>query len=520
MVGAPKGVGGSVNPKTTGLLALLALGLGAFVFFYEIEGDSSRRAAIEEAKKVHVGFEAAEITAVAFTTLDEIPTRFERSEGGWQLVAPIASRADGTALDAIAHALANMPREGSLEAGGSLEGFGLGEGAQTIRFEVAGEIRGLRIGRSTPVGGHLYVARLGDDEVGFVASYRVNAFKRNLADLRDRRIFQFEAGEIRTLRVLWPGEESGEESEVALARDDLGQWQMGVPLVGPADQEVVRDLLSNLAYLRAKTFVDEPGALLQTDTDERSREALRETALRFHWSVEGGHLERGARIAGEVDGGRLIEAPGGRLYTIPAERLDDFPRRLVDYRSKRVSSFDISAARRLEMEFPLIEEAGAEAGRAGVLRVVAELAESGWSSSGASFDADRASHLVRTLAGLRAVDIFADEMGSNELASVGLDPARATIRVEGGSDPAARPETLADLSIGYLDPDRGLFAKPGDAPTIFLLSAGAADDLPISAERYRADFEATANDEGRGPAADPEPGALFSLDPLEGVDLP
>ncbi len=525
-----------MTPKITGLLALVALALGAFVFFYEIEGDLTRQAAIDDAKNIHTGLAAAEIGAVMLTTLDGIPARFERRDGRWEVVSPLHARADATALDAIVYALANMPREGRIDGDRPLSGFGLEAGAQTIRFEVGGETRGLRIGGSTPVGGHRYVARLGDDEVAFVASYRVNAFNRNLADLRDRRIFQFEAGDVRTLRVSWPSGRAGEELEVALARDDAGAWHLGFPLVGPGDQEVVRSLLANLAYLRADGFVDESEASAGSEL----RDALDQTALRINWTVEGAHLEREARIAGELDGQRVIEAPGGRLYRIAAARLDDFPRAVVDYRSKRMATFERSAARRLELEFHAVdddEEVGQgapESTRVGDgargLRVVAELGEVGWTSPEPSIDPDRASQLIRELASLRAVDIMADEMGPTELASLGLNPPRVRIRVEGGADPKQPMETLAELLIGRLDPDRGVFAQRADVPTIFLLPAAVVEDLPISAERYRSDFalapvsegEGLGGDEGEGLGvdegleSDPAPAA----DPLEGVGLP
>ncbi len=507
-----------MNPKTTGVLALFALGLGAFVFFYEIKGGLTREVAIEEAKKIHFGLEATEVTAVMLTTLDGVSARFERIEGRWEVVEPISARADATALDAIAHALVNMPREGSVEGGGPLRGFGLGDSAQAIRFEIGDETRGLRIGRSTPVGGHRYVARLGDDEVAFVASYRVNAFKRNLDDLRDRRIFQFEAGEVRTLRVRWPTGSGGEQTEVALARDDLGQWHLGVPLVGLADQKVVRDLLSNLAYLRAEAFLDDPGALARLEGSEGHAGPLEQTAFRFDWTVEGSHLERGARIAGSIDNRRVIEAPGGRLYAIGAERLDDFPRGVVDYRFKRLSSFEVSRARRLEMEFRSSAEGGGGEGASSVLRVVAELAPTGWASPGSGIDPDRVSRLIREMASLDAVDIVADAMGPNELASLGLDPPLARIRIEAAADPEARRETLAELTIGRFDPDRGVFAKRGDASTIFLLPKSVAADLPISVQRYRSDFQVATDEDGEGEASNSHepPGA----DPLEGLDLP
>ena len=157
-----------------------------------------------------------------------IDARFERREGRWEVVSPVAGGADAAALDAIAHVLTSLPREGSVDgsvgssAGSSvgkasgLEQYGLGANARVVRFEVAGATKGIRIGKATPVGGHVYVARLADDDVAYVESYRVNPFNHALDDLRDRRIPDFDALDVRTLRVSWPSAE-GEMVEVALA---------------------------------------------------------------------------------------------------------------------------------------------------------------------------------------------------------------------------------------------------------------------------------------------------------------
>ena len=507
-----------MNPRTTGLLALAAAILGGFIYFYEIEGEPARLAARDEEKRIFPGLDADDVDAIELTTDDGIEARFERQEGRWRVVSPISGRGDATALDAIADALTSLPRQGSVASAGGLEQYGLGQYVRTVLFEIEGEPNGLLIGRPTPVGGHVYVARLDDvdqDEVAYTESYRVNAFKRRLDDLRDRRVFGFEVGDVRTLRVLWPAAYAGAEGdvdiEVALARDASGEWQMGVPATGRADQQTIRELLSDLSYLRAERFVDE-----RTDAVDA---ALAHAGMTFYWSLDGDHLERRARIAADSEGGLLVEAPTGELYTIEPERMNDFKRRVSDYRFKMLSEFDIAEARRLVLEF-------ADDGE-GAMRVEAGLGEAGWTGEEMRIDPNRASDVVRALANLRAEDIIAEEMGPDELSSLGLSPPRVRLRIEDRAQPSGETRVLAEVAIGRLDEDRGLFAQRlrsvgavdgVEEGMVYLLSLSAAEDLPTSRAAFSSEFEIQSGDpDSDGLDLDPE---MLGADPLEGVEIP
>ena len=206
------------------------------------------------------------------------------------------------------------------------------------------------------------------------------------------------------LGLTWPGG----DVEISLARDDAGGWRVVAPVQEAADGETVRDLLSDLIYLRASGFVDEPV--------EAERAALAETAMGFRWRMLDGQEDYSARIAGAVGEDRLFEAPGGALYRIPGERLDDFPRTLFAYRFKRLADFELVAARRLEFEFHAEGSADEMP-----MQVVAELQELGWVSPGRSLDPDRTSELVRRLSNLEADGLFAEEMGAGELVSGGAN---------------------------------------------------------------------------------------------------
>ena len=408
-----------MNPRTTAVLAVVAVALGLFVYVNEFEGERKRQAAADEAAKIHGGLAAGDLDAIELETLDGVDARFERRDGRWHLVRPLDARAESSALDAMASALVDLPREGTVGSDKPVEGFGLGDAARVIRFE-AGERRlGLRLGKTTPVGGHRYVARLADDEVAYVESYRVNAFNRNLSDLRDRRILDFESGRVEALAISWSEGDDGGRFVLELARDARAEgesdtWSIVAPIEAEADPNVVRDLLSDFVYLRAKDFVDERTAAVDA--------ALQNAEFAFDWTLENG--EHGElRIGREALGGHVVEASDGALYTIARERLDDFPRRLVDYRFRQLAAFELASARRLELS--LAEDGGATGQSVEPMRVLATLGAQGWRSADRALDRDAVSALIRLLSSLDADDLVADEMGEAELASLGLSPPRA-----------------------------------------------------------------------------------------------
>ncbi|MCB9724472.1 MAG: DUF4340 domain-containing protein [Spirochaetaceae bacterium] len=513
-----------MSPRTTGLLALVALVLGAFVVFYELGGEGEREAARDEAKRIHPGIEAEEITSVALVTRDGQPARFERSEGRWRMVEPFEDEADGRALDAIAFALADLPCVGRVDGASSLDPFGLGDTARVVRFQVgsgaARRMFGLRIGGATPVGGNLYLSRLDDDEVVYAERYRLNALDKDLADLRERQILDFDTDDVRSLRVAWTDDDGPVDLELVrvdepsrAAGDDAAgattSWRIHAPFDAPADEETVEALLADLAFLRASGFVDA--------SDPAARAAIRDPLIVVTIGLAGREVPLRLAIGGLYADGRLVEGPGGRLRTVAAERIDDVPRTLAAYRERTVSRFDLAEAFRVTLELRADPEAagGPAPGDASPMRVVAELGGTGWArvDGGPALDPDRFSDFVRDLAGLRAADVFADGLGGAELESLGLSPPRVAIRVE--AERAERP--LAEVALGRDLPGRGLVAMRGDEGPVFVLAAQATLDLPGSSQAFAEAFLARPTSEGGATAGEID--RPIAIDPLDGIDL-
>jgi hypothetical protein len=475
-----------VNPRTTGILFLVAAALAAFVYFYEIRGEEGRREAEEAEKRLFTGFDADGVEAIALTTTDGTSLRAERREGGWEIVAPIVFPGDAFAFDAMASALAQITSETAIEDPQGPSVYGLDADEREVRFWVGGEERALRVGDKTPLGGNSYVSVVGESGVYTVPTYRVNSFAKAFDDLRDKRVLDFDREAVTRIEASWP------DGRVVLERGDAG-WRLVLPVTGPADEEVVGRLLSDLSFLRASGFEDEPQPDEKTGLDRpafavrlsgpapaEGEEALDVALAIGSRSDEGTRFARGARTT---------------LYRISEDSLEDFPTDVSAYRFKQLAKFEASDAKRLEILFH------ATAGES--IEIIAERSEFGWTSWPESFAPGKVAALVGALSNLRARRIVAESMGNEELEGVGLSPARAIFRVLGaapeGAEAGEAPR-LAEVRLGVLRGHDGIFAQREGDDTVYLLDYELAEHLPVTFEafenRFRAREKAEAPDAG------------------------
>jgi hypothetical protein len=394
-------------------------------------------------------------------------------------VAPIDYAADTFAADGVASAITQLMSESVIEAPEPPDVYGFGAGGAEVRFAVGDLEKTLRIGGATPVGSNVYASIEGDDRVYTVVSYQLSSFKKGLDDLRDKRILDFDQAAARRIAVSWPG------MRVVVERSDEG-WQMVAPVRAPADEDTVDALLSSLSFLRAASFVDEPGS------EQEMGFAPPQFAVELELSGEAeGSDPRIVRLAvGGVDEGgsqRFVRGAAESLYLISQRSFDGFPRRVVEYRDRRLAEFAADDARRVELGFHTT------AGETVSVSVTREV--DGWASNADPVVPEKLDTLVDALSRLRADDIIAEEFGPAELQAMGLDPAKTVLLVYGDGDPAER---LAEIHLGVAFGD-GVTARIPERETIFLLGAALADAIPTDLEDYQQRFvaqpESAADDE-------------------------
>jgi hypothetical protein len=466
-----------VGFRSTGILLVVAVLLGAFIYLYEMREETS--GASDEAAEALVfpGVESDAIEAIELDTTDARHARVERRDTGWMLVEPLSFGGDDVAIEAIASALAQLEAAGRVEGGADAGDFGLGDGADEVAFEIAGDRRVLRIGAGTPVGSNTYVQIGEGGELAYVQTWRINALRKSLGEIRNRRILDFDHAAVSEISVRWPDgraelERRGEE------------WWLTQPLEERADQRVVQNLLSDLAFLQAEDFIDE-----RPPEDE-----LGMAAPRFQVVIGGekggsepSPFKLGFAIGADRAGALVARGSGGHLYALPPGRLDDFPRSLFAYRFKELARFEVADARRFELIYLL----GDEGSETGLHTVSGKLVDDAWQTAPDEMDPQRASAMVTELARLEASELVADALGEDERAAIELAPPRLTVRVYGAGTAEqgqAGEVVLADFALGSQQPGRGILARRADSPVIYRVAEVTSAVVPQSPEALRAEF--------------------------------
>lgn len=458
-----------MNPRNTLLLAIVTALIGGFVYFYEIEGGAERDQAEEDASRLFPGVNDDAIQWIELVTSDGQKARVERVKGGWQMREPLDFPADEVALDGLARAAATLKFEREFENPEGPGTYGL-EKQPTLRFGTEDAEHGVVIGDAAPVGGTTYIATADGTRTFAAQSFEVTPFEKDLKSLRDRNILRFARDEIVGVAIEWP-------DQSAKLRKVEDKWVMAEPIVAPGDFDAVGSLLSQVEFMRAADFVDEPGAA--------ERETLASPALRITLEKTEGEA-RTLEIGELVGERRLIRVDGGeRLFSVPHGVIDDFPDKVVSLRYRELGRF--SAVEAKAFELTLSDPSGGDA-----LQVAADRDAGSWKATPAMAEG-AASRMMSTLAGLEADEVEAEKLDEGALTELGLVPPRVSIRILGEEEEGARSE-LVRIEMGTTDPERGIVARVAGENTIYRVAYDIAENVPLSAEAFQNRFVATEED--------------------------
>ncbi len=329
--------------KTTLIVLAIALGLVAYIYFYELPHGRGRDAPKDESTPAFT-FAADDIAAITLER-GEGTVSLEKRDGTWLVTSPIETRADQNSASALASSLAGARIERTLPAEpGRLASYGLATPAVRVRLRLAsGAEHTLQLGARDFAGTNVYAIVDQRSGVALLPGSVLTAADKSLGDLRDRSVLAFnswevKAAELRTPRGQFRLERRGED------------WFVTAPRELRADESNVRDLLDAVSFAKVDTIVAETAG-------ELARYGLNRPTYELRIRTEQGDdraLLVGRRVAPasrKEDGARYYAKDSSRsmVFTIGESLAKEFDRTLFDLRSKRIAHFDRAQLNRIEL---------------------------------------------------------------------------------------------------------------------------------------------------------------------------
>jgi hypothetical protein len=449
--------------RPTLVLVLIALGLGLYTYFGEIEGEQRRKDAEDAAKRL-LAIQPDEVTALEVTTTDGDRARLVRSspDEAWQLETPVAFPADPGVVSDLLASLSRLAWESRLEdLGEDLAAFGLGEDRRSIRLWTGEDaLAELYLGADTPIGSQIYVALAGDTErVLTVPKSQVTGIPPRLFDLRDKRLVRFEPDDVQRMQVLELGTQV-----VALERveSDPAEWRLVAPTEDGGDAERIDRLLQDLVVARATDFVDSPGPLAEYGLDLPEIDIRLETADAA-FRIQIGRVQDKAFL--RVNDGDIVFETSDRLVM-------GVPRRPFAFRYKQVFDLDEDRVARIQIEFPR------EDASYGFVREEHE-----WKSEAAELEITSLS-VADVLWAIEDLEATGIEEQSVIAAKIGLEPARVRVRAFDKNG-----EALGWLELGDpLKTGEAIAARSSQSDRIWRVQKEIGEDVPLGLEAFERNF--------------------------------
>jgi hypothetical protein len=398
------------------LSLVLLVVLGGLVAYLEYRGDGKDAGADRDRP---IPFQRSDLRSIALRG-EHGSIRLEKSGDAWRLTGPLSADADPDAVESLLSSLETARVERRLGEEADRAPYGLDAPRAAITVETSsGAASTLELGAPSPVGGGHYALLPGGREVAVVSASTGDFAGKDVLNLRDKRLLQFDPWKVKRLRI-----ERGRET-VLLERPEPG-WRLLQPIEAPADGPTVTDLLGAVENLRARNFVAETASAADLRRFGLSPPAARLTILQEGWDVE-----KTVVFGGKAPGDLRYARTEGKdpVVTVPEDAWPKIATRVFDLRRKEV--LDLSQYRIAAIT------AAVDGGPA---LVISRKAEGAWAVSGAATGEAPSSavdEVLRYVADLKA-GAFIDRPPATQIAALARRPALdLTLQEEAGADGAA-----------------------------------------------------------------------------------
>jgi hypothetical protein len=455
-----------MNWRTTVILALIALGLFAYLRFFEIKQPSSEEAR-RQSRNV-VNFDRNKINGIVIQNGDE-KIEIQRRDSKWRLETPIKDQADASLIENLLSDLENWQKDGTISAKeieadkNKLNEYGLNK--PKVKLKLIGQDRPPEIlfGKDAALEGKMYV-RFGNSKETFLAGQSVKKdIDRKPEEFRDRKLTDLITAQVTRVVLKTPAG----EMELQKKGD---HWDIVKPLRARGDDQKIADLIAQVTTARIQQFVaDDHGDLHAYGLAEP-----RGTITLFTQEDKQGQLLQigSPGSAGEKGKDQVYVrfAPRGSVYTLPKKIEEILGTKPNDLRDRHLVRIDTNILDRITIDIP------------GKGKTVLARKDENWiiaSRKNAPANSGEVRHLIDTLQN-EQLTRFVEDVASN-LPKYGLDKPQlqltfSSFASENTAETKAGEQSFAIILFGKVESDN-VYARLADEPFVVAVRRSLLDQI-------------------------------------------
>lgn len=320
--------------KSTLIVVVVAIALGAFVYFYDSK-HNPKPAPPGEASKPAFSVKSADISSVTIHHADQVVSLLKKGSD-WDLTQPVQTRADQGTVSSIVNDLSSLQVQRSFAPTDSLSKYGLADPAATIEFQQAnGPTHKVELGDKDFSNTNVYALVDGSKQVDMVPTSLLDDTTKAVSQLRDRSLIDLNGAEVTGLAL------SDSSGHIALTKDKAG-WEVTDPRKVLADSGAVDALISGLS---SNKFTD---VASETPADP-AKYGLTHPSVTLDISAQGGkqfHLSLDKE--GSDYYGRDLSRP--MIFRVDAPVYDALNKTFFDLRDKSILQFDPTAIQTVSIQ--------------------------------------------------------------------------------------------------------------------------------------------------------------------------
>lgn len=325
--------------KSLLMLLVVALGLGAYIYFVEMKREPAGDTSVAKKEKVF---------AVDTTKLEEIDLKAEsgdtttlrKKNSLWEIVSPEAVPTDPSEVGGLISTIESLEVQSVIDPNPtSPADFGLAPARFSLAFTMTGDAAAhrLEVGRKTPTSGDLYARIDGQPRVFLIAGYLEESLNKTPFKLRDKTILKFDRDGADALTIDKPGSPA-----VSFAKKGE-DWRFTKPYEAKADFNLVDGLVGKLYQAKMTAIEAADGT---KDLKKYGLDKPQATA-----TIGAGSARATLAIGAAKPDGALYARDLSRpmVFTIDAALLDELKKNPDDLRRKDLFEFRSFSAKRIEV---------------------------------------------------------------------------------------------------------------------------------------------------------------------------